>query len=176
MDGLQLPKNIYLIGMPGSGKSTLGRQLADKLAYQFHDLDQVIETTAGKNINRIFEEEGELGFREIENQCLQNLSEDPSEMVIATGGGTPCFHDNMHFMNSCGATIFLNVPLEIITKRLLEQGTDYRPLLRNKTATQLLTQLHDHFDQRKAHYMNALIHLEGGSISEDTILVELNSL
>lgn len=161
------------MGMPGSGKSTLGRRLADALAYTFHDLDNEIEIHAGKDINRIFGENGEQGFREIEAGCLKRLTEATGSKVIATGGGTPCFYQNMDYMNANGTTIFLNVPLEIIVERLLEQGTDERPLLRNKTSTELLRQLHEHFQIRKAHYMKAFIHLEGGSISLENILDEL---
>ncbi len=174
MEGLNKSKIIYLIGMPGSGKSTLGRQLADALGYTFHDLDNEIETHSGKDINRIFSEDGEEGFRDIEVQCLKRLTETPGSKVIATGGGSPCFHQNMDYMNANGATIFLNVPLEIIVERLLEQGTDERPLLKDKSATELLGQLHEHFQLRKSHYMQAFIHLEGGSISLDQILNELS--
>lgn len=164
------------MGMPGSGKSTLGRGLASALEYAFHDLDNEIEIRAGKNINRIFSEDGEEGFRELEAQCLKQLTEDHGSKVIATGGGTPCFYQNMDYMNSNGATIFLNVPLEIIVERLLTQGTDERPLLRNKTAIELLGQLHEHFQLRRVHYMEAFIHLEGGSISLESILDELSRL
>lgn len=173
MEGLNKSNKIYLIGMPGSGKSTIGRQLADVLEYTFHDLDIEIETQAGKDINRIFSEDGEDGFREIEAQCLKRLTEAQGSKVIATGGGTPCFYQNMDYMNTNGTTIFLNVPLEIVVKRLLEQGTDERPLLKNKTATDLLGQLYDHFQLRKSHYMKAFIHLDGGSISPENILDEL---
>lgn len=169
-------KRIYLMGMPGCGKSTLGRQLANALEYTFHDLDDEIEIQAGKDINRIFSEDGEEGFREVEARCLKRLTEAQGSKVIATGGGTPCFYQNMEYMNTNGATIFLNVPLEIIVDRLLEQGTDERPLLRNKTATELLGQLHEHFQIRKAHYMKAFIHIEGGSISLESILDELSKL
>jgi shikimate kinase len=96
--------------------------------------------------------------------------------VIATGGGTPGFHHNIDYMNGQGITIFLNVPLEIVAKRLTDQGTEARPLLRNKTTSELLGQLHDHFLQRKAYYLKALIHLEGGAISLEIILDELESL
>ncbi|GJM30818.1 MAG: shikimate kinase [Cyclobacteriaceae bacterium] len=176
MGDLKYPDNIYLVGMPGSGKSTLGKQLAEKLNADFYDLDLCIEKEAGKDINRIFSEDGESGFRLLERQCLEDLSRIAEIKVIATGGGTPCFHQNIDYMNAHGVSVFLNVPLEIILERLLDQGTDARPLLRNKSATELLGQLHDHFQLRKSHYMKALIHLDGGAISLETILNGLASL
>lgn len=162
--------------MPGSGKSTLGKELAEKLGIAFYDLDQYVESRAGKDINRIFQEDGEQGFRKIERECLATLSQGSETKVIAAGGGTPCFHENIDFMNKAGATIFLDVPLEVIAERLIQQGTDERPLLKNKTPKELLGQLYEHFMQRKSHYFKSLIHLEGTAISLDQILDELKGL
>lgn len=173
---MEIPKNIYLTGMPGSGKSTLGKALADKLQIAFFDLDHYIEEQAGKDINRIFNEDGEVGFRAIERKCLVTLGEKPDSKVLATGGGTPCFHGNIDYMNQMGATIFLQVPLEVIVQRLSQQGTDERPLLRDKTAKELLGQLHEHFAQRKSFYLQARIHLEGSSITLEQIIDALKIL
>jgi len=168
--------NIYLSGMPGSGKTTLGRELADFLYISFYDLDHYIELQAGKDINRIFQEDQESGFRAIENRSLKRLTELPEAKVVATGGGTPCFHDNMDYMNEHGTTIFLDVPLEIIAERLSLQGTGDRPLLKNKTSRELLGQLYEHFEQRKPYYLKARIHLEGGEITLEHIINELSTL
>jgi shikimate kinase len=162
--------------MPGSGKSTLGKALADYLGIGFYDLDHYIELHAGKDINRIFSEDQESGFRYIENQCLKKLTALPEAKVIATGGGTPCFHDNMDYMNDHGTTVFLDVQLEIIADRLSSQGTEDRPLLKDKTPGELLGQLHEHFEQRKHHYLKARIHLEGGAITLEQITNELSTL
>ena len=162
--------------MPGSGKSTLGRQLAKELNISFYDLDHEIELVAGKDITRIFTEEGEVRFRLIETERLKFLSEKSHSKVIATGGGTPCFHENMRFMNQYGMSIFLDVPMEIIAERLAKQGTELRPLLMNKTPQELLKQLIDHFLERKPFYLKALIHIEGAEISTNELLIELNSL
>ena len=162
--------------MPGSGKSTLGKELAGYLDISFYDLDHYIEQQAGKDINRIFQEDHESGFRAIEKSCLQSLTELPEAKVIATGGGTPCFHDNMDYMNEHGTTVFLDVPLEIIAERLSSQGTEERPLLKNKTPRELLGQLHQHFEQRKPYYLEARIHLEGGAITLEHIINELSTL
>ncbi len=176
MKAFTIPDNIYLLGMPGSGKSTLGMELSEHLKIEFYDLDQYIENHAGKGITQIFIEDGEDGFRVIENHCLQRVSEQPYPKVIATGGGTPCFHHNIDYINNNGVGIFLDVPLKIIADRLIQQGTDRRPLLRDKTPKELLAQLQDHFFQRKDYYLKVLIHLEGPSISMNDIIEELKAI
>ena len=164
------------MGMPGSGKSTLGMVLSEELRIAFYDLDQYIENEAEKDITRIFTEDGEGGFRSIESHCLQRLSEKPHPKVIATGGGTPCFHDNIDYINRHGVSIFLDVPLEIMVERLIKQGTGGRPLLQDKTPQELLRQLHDHFLQRKAFYLKALIHMEGLTILMEDVIKQLKNL
>jgi shikimate kinase len=164
------------MGMPGSGKSTLGTALSEELRIAFYDLDQYIEIETKKDITRIFTEDGEGGFRSIETHCLHRLSEQSHPKVIATGGGTPCFHDNIDYINKHGVSIFLDVPLEIIVERLIKQGTGGRPLLQDKTPKELLGQLHDHFLQRKAYYLKALIHMEGPTILKDDVIEQLRNL
>ena len=176
MENFIIPTNIYLIGMPGSGKSTLGAQLSTELEVDFYDLDQEIELSAGKSIQKIFSEEGEDGFRTKEKECLINLSKLSHSKVIATGGGTPCFHHNMDLINRHGVSIFLDVPLEVVVKRLIAQGTGSRPLLRDKLPQELLGQLHEHFQLRKPHYLQSEIHLEGIAISVKEIIEELKAL
>jgi len=168
--------NIYLLGMPGSGKSTLGGQLAKELNISFYDLDHEIELIAGKDITRIFTEEGEVHFRLIETERLKFLSEKSHSKVIATGGGTPCFHSNMPFINEHGISIFLDVPIAIIAERLAKQGTELRPLLMDKTPQELRKQLMDHFQERKPFYLKALFHMEGAEISINDLFIKLNSL
>ena len=92
-------KNIYLIGMPSSGKSTLGKELARNLGYSFTDMDKLIETREQKTISEIFSGQGESHFRELEKKILYGFQPDQS-MVIATGGGVPCFNDNMEFIKN----------------------------------------------------------------------------
>ena len=110
-------KNIYLVGMPSSGKSTLGKELAKNIGYSFMDMDKLIETREQKTVSEIFSNFGEAHFREIEKKTLRGFQPDQS-MVIATGGGIPCFNDNMDFIKQNGVSVFLNVDVNDLAKRL----------------------------------------------------------
>ncbi|MEH0156145.1 shikimate kinase [Limibacter armeniacum] len=117
---------VYLIGMPGSGKSTLGKKLAEAMQYAFVDLDTEIESSEGKSIPDIFEHDGEDYFRKIEKYILQKTT--PDNTIIATGGGAPCFYDNMDFINNNGVSIFIDTPVKELASRVMKQIGD-RPLL-----------------------------------------------
>ena len=122
---MTLPTRIFLVGLPGAGKSTVGEYLAKELNYSFYDLDTRIEREVSKTIAEIFEENGEPYFRKIESEQLLQLGHE--KIVVATGGGTPCFYDNMNWMCQNGLTIFLNPGLEIISHRISKQA--HRPLI-----------------------------------------------
>ena len=110
----------------GSGKSHTGHRLAALLNVPFVDLDERLETAAGKTISRIFAEDGETAFRELERDLLRATADETA--VIATGGGAPCFHEGMAWMNDNGTTVFLDPPLPVLLARL-SAGRDHRPLL-----------------------------------------------
>ncbi|MEZ5004414.1 MAG: shikimate kinase [Chitinophagales bacterium] len=118
---------LFLIGFMGSGKSYTGRHLSAQLNIPFIDMDDAIEKQQGKSVSQIFEEEGEYFFRGLEHQFLLDIDPEESQ-IIATGGGAPCYHDNMELMNSIGTTIFIDTPKEKIAKRLAK-GIHRRPLL-----------------------------------------------
>src|SRR5215216_5287440 len=105
---------IYLIGMPGSGKTTLGKQIAEDLGFPFIDLDTEIENREGKSISEIFSHKGEDHFRVLESTLLKELSSSSHNVVIATGGGAPCYFGGMETMNATGLTVFIDVPLDDI--------------------------------------------------------------
>lgn len=126
-------KKIFLIGLPGSGKTTLGRQLADHLALPFVDLDKEIEKLEGKPIGEIFAHRGEDYFRAVEKDVLRSYCARPDGYVMATGGGAPCFFDNIHVMNAAGVTLFLDVPARIIRERLERGNLNKRPLFAGLT-------------------------------------------
>lgn len=121
---------IYLIGMPGSGKTTLGKQVAAELNLPFVDLDHEIEAQAGKAISQIFADDGETSFRLLESQLLKEWATKADDFVMATGGGAPCFHEGIKIINDSGFSIFLDVPLEQLVKRV--EKKNHRPLLRGE--------------------------------------------
>jgi shikimate kinase len=123
---------IYLIGMPGAGKSTLGKQLADRLSLPFVDLDVVIQDHEQKEVKDIFREQGEDHFRLIESQLLREWAGSEKSFVMATGGGAPCFHQGIDIINQTGLSIFLDVSTDVLLDRL-HAKTD-RPLLNSVDA------------------------------------------
>src|SRR5690242_1287240 len=113
---------VFLIGLPGSGKTTLGKHLADRLAVPFVDLDAAIEKQEGKSVQEIFARETESYFRAVEARALNSFCQEKMDFVMATGGGTPGFFDNMALMNRSGKTLFLDASTSEICSRL--QRTD----------------------------------------------------
>lgn len=140
--------NVYLIGMMGSGKSTVGRLLAEKLHYRFCDTDALMEKITQKTINQIFEEEGEANFRELESSVLREVSV-YIRTVIATGGGIILCQNNWSYLRD-GMIIWLDVPIDTLVKRLGDDNT--RPLLHQQDLTTKLTQLRQ---ERKSLYQQA---------------------
>lgn len=118
---------FYLIGFMGSGKTYSGRRLAERLGIPFFDLDQLIEDAAGMSIPIIFKQYGEDYFRRLEQEALHATAE-LHAAVISTGGGAPCFFDNMDWMNRHGTSIYLRTPPEILARRLMPERA-HRPLL-----------------------------------------------
>lgn len=137
----------------GSGKSHLGWKLANHLGVQFVDMDNYIEERNCKTIPQIFAEEGEAEFRKKERKALDELSEF-TDLVIATGGGAPCFFDNIDLMNETGKTIYLNIDPSILANRLLKSKTE-RPLIKGKSQEELVAFIDETLKKRDQFYSQA---------------------
>ena len=140
--------NIYLIGMMGAGKTTVGKLLAEKLQYRFIDTDNIIETVSQKSINQIFAEEGESTFRQLETDVLVQVSP-YLRTVIATGGGIVLRKNNWSYLQE-GMVIYLDVPVDLLVKRLANDNI--RPLLQAEDLTTKLTKL---LQERESLYKQA---------------------
>ena len=144
---------VYLIGYMGCGKSTLGRKLSQHTGMQFVDMDRYIEKRNCKTIKQIFAEEGEAEFRKKEQKALLELSEF-TNVIIATGGGAPCFFNNMELMNRTGKTVYLNIKPEILAYRLLRSKTE-RPLIKGKSREELVAFIDETLKKRSEFYRQA---------------------
>lgn len=166
---------IFLIGLPGCGKSTLGKQLSRKLNIPFIDLDVEIERSMDLPIKGIFKKFGEPSFRKTETAMLKNISVQREEFVMATGGGAPIFFDNMIFMNNQGRTIFIDVPAREIADRISRSNLEERPLLTRLAPDELKDQIEFLRSQRINFYNQASIRVEGNSIRVEDVLGKLTS-
>jgi shikimate kinase len=149
---------IYLIGMPGSGKTTLGKQVASSLAFTFVDLDHEIEQHERKTIPEIFAQGGEDYFRQIESDLLKEWALSDKKFVMATGGGAPCFHQGIEVINQSGISIFLDVPVDELVKRVATKTN--RPLLQTSDAAELTVKMEKLRANRLSFYQQARISLQ----------------
>jgi len=161
---------VFLIGYMASGKSTLGKALAKALALPFIDLDVEIERTEGTSISEIIDSKGELHFRKIESGVLNELLEQNDTGVFALGGGTPVFYNHMELLNTEGETIFLDVPVGELARRL--EGDIKRPLIQNKE--DVAEFVAKHMFERRAYYSQAKHRIAGPSISVEELEAVLN--
>ena len=146
-------KNVMLIGYMGAGKTTVGKALAKKLQMQFYDLDWYIEERFRQKISDLFAQKGEDGFRLIEQKMLHEVAEFEN-VVLALGGGTPCFFDNMDYLNRCGTTIFLDASPQTVVQHLRISHT-VRPLLKDKQGDELLEHIARQLSERMPYYQQA---------------------
>jgi len=146
-------QNIILLGYMGAGKTSVGKALARRLGLSFYDLDFFIEERFRRKVADIFAERGEEGFRKIEYNMLHEVAEF-EDIVLALGGGTPCFFDNMDYVNQKGITVFMNASPEIIVKHL-KISHNVRPLLQQKQGQELLDHIAHHMAERMDYYRKA---------------------
>lgn len=148
-------ERIFLIGYMGAGKTTVGRKLAKELDLSFIDLDLYIEGRYHRSIRQLFAERGEEGFRDIERRLLHEVAAFEN-VLVSTGGGTPCFFDNMSFMNEAGTTIYLKVSVDELANRL-EVCKQTRPVLQNRSGEELKSFVQESLDSRRPFYDQAKV-------------------
>ena len=146
-------RRIILIGYMGSGKTTIGRVLSKETGMMFYDLDWYIESRMRKSVAQIFAERGEEGFRKIEYNMLHEVAEF-EDVIISCGGGTPCFFDNVDYLNAQGDVVYLKATPEVLYNHLL-MGKTERPLLKDKTPEELIAFIREHLEKREPFYAKA---------------------
>lgn len=151
--GLKQPFRIIIIGYMGSGKTTVGKALARKTGLPFYDLDWYIENRMHKTVKQLFDEYGEERFRMIERNMLHEVGEFEN-VIISCGGGTPCFFDNIEYINQQAETVYLKCTPEILYKHL-KMGKTVRPLLLNKTPEEVKLFINKQLKQREVYYTQA---------------------
>ncbi|MCQ2206703.1 MAG: shikimate kinase [Paludibacteraceae bacterium] len=158
-------KRIFLVGFMASGKTTTGRRIAKKYNLEFIDLDVYIENRYHKSVSQIFAEKGEEGFRNIEHNMLQEVA-GFEDVVIAAGGGTPCFFNNMDIMNEAGETVYLKATPEMLCSYLNMNGTAKRPLVANKTPEELFEYVSTTLAKREPFYEMAKHSMASDDLSD----------
>lgn len=146
-------RRIIIVGYMGAGKTTVGKALAKATGMQFYDLDWYIEGRMRKTVPQIFAERGEDGFRQIEHTMLHEAAEF-EDVILSCGGGTPCFFDNMDYMNSQADTVYLKATPDVLCAHL-KMGKVKRPLLEGKGPEELSEFINSQLRQREPYYMKA---------------------
>ncbi len=146
-------KRIIIVGYMGAGKTTVGKELAKETGLQFYDLDWYIEERMRKSVPQLFSERGEDGFRKIERSMLHEAAEF-EDIILSCGGGTPCFFDNMDYMNLLGETVYLKASPEVLCKHL-RMGKVERPLIKGKSPEELSEFIAGQLLKREPYYLKA---------------------
>ncbi len=160
---------IYLIGFMGSGKTHWGRLLSEKLGIRFYDLDEAIVEQAGKPITEIFATAGEEHFRVMESELLRQITESQESFIMACGGGTPCYFNNIDYMNQAGTSVWINTPLETLFTRLVRQKAK-RPLIRDLSDDQLKGFISKKFSDRRMYYEQAELIVDEEPVELDKLI------
>ena len=146
-------RRIILIGYMGAGKTTVGKALSKELGIIFYDLDWYIENRMRKSVSQIFAERGEEGFRKMEHNMLHEVAEF-EDVIISCGGGTPCFFDNMDYLNQQGQVVYLKADPEVLYKHLMMAKVE-RPLIKGKSHDELLAFIREQLEKREPFYTKA---------------------
>ncbi len=163
---------VFLVGFMGSGKTTIGKKLANYLKCDFIDLDKLIETKVGMSIVQYFELHGESAFRDLEREVLQK-TDFPENVIIATGGGAPCFGDNMSWMNENGLVAYLSLSAKALASRLENSKTD-RPLIRNLKGDELEGFISTKLAERELFYNQSKFVVSASDLTAERLAFYLN--
>ena len=161
---------IFIVGMPGSGKSTMARYLCSQTNFKYLDLDEEIETKTQMTVKEIFENKDEDYFRSLETDLLDEIIQKENSFILATGGGTPCFNSNMEIMNKNGSTIFLNISIDILTERVSRKNK--RPLLNSENIKETIINL---YNKRIKFYEKSNFSIKGNNREEALSIVNSNT-
>ena len=167
---------VVLVGLPGSGKSTFGRSLAATLNLPYYDLDHLIEERYKMKILEIFSLFGEGKFRMWETETLQLILKKEESFILASGGGCPCFNDNMDIINQNAVSVYLDVPLAEISGRLGASKVQNRPMFHGLDQGEIILKLKSLLAQREYFYNQSKIKLSGDEFSAELLVSELISL
>lgn len=161
---------IYMVGYMGCGKSTIGRKVSELMGISFIDLDKYIERKFFRSVPAIFAEEGEESFREKERLSLLEVSQF-EDIVIGTGGGAPCFFDNMEVMNKNGVTVYIAPDTEVLANRLIKSRT-VRPLIAGKSEKELILFINDTLLKRAPYYEKSKVVIRGENNLDPQLVID----
>lgn len=170
----KMKSRIFLIGFMGSGKTTTGSKLAYLLGYEFVDMDDIVEETAGMSVPEIFKELGEEVFRKWEHKILTELCQ-REKVIVATGGGAPCHGEMISIMNKCGDSVYIKLPPSDLKDRLLRAKTE-RPLIKGKSDQELLQFITELLEKRETYYNQANYIVDGVNLNPQWLADHLHVL
>ncbi|MDH5598573.1 MAG: AAA family ATPase [Cyclobacteriaceae bacterium] len=154
---------VFLVGLPGSGKTTIGKLLSKLLEWDLYDLDNEIEISEGNSINDIFNEKGEAYFREREKYHLDRLIQLEKNLIISTGGGTPAFHNNMDSINKAGISVFIDITPQSAAHRIYHSKKKARPMVKDLAEEQVVHKIQELYEKRIAFYSQATLSFQSGN-------------
>ncbi|MEI2271388.1 shikimate kinase [Sphingobacterium sp. ML3W] len=167
-----MPKPIFLIGYMGSGKTTLGKKLANKLDLPFIDTDEEIVKQIGMSITEYFGEHGEAAFRELEREQIRKFADNYA--VISTGGGAPCFFDNMDWIKANGYAVYLQMSPKALFDRLSQSKLHKRPILIGKSPEELRVFIEEKLTEREPYYNQAHLTIDQLNTTVETLVALIN--
>lgn len=163
---------IFFIGFMGAGKTHWGRLLSEKLNLRYFDLDEQVREHSGRTIPELFSTVGEEQFRLLEKEVLHIITESHDQFVMSCGGGSPCYFNNIDYMNEAGTTIWINTPIEVLFERLVKEKEN-RPLIRDLSDQQLRSFIIRKFADRKIYYDQASIVIDEEPLQLDRLIEKI---